>query len=83
MSRDEPHTEDALAHYITIRAVVPLTCTDPASWDLGALLAHLGDYPEQVQEVLSVRLVPELAEPLTRWRHPDTGLTEDDESRPF
>jgi len=70
---------EPLAHYVTIKAVLPLVPDDPAGWDQSALLEHLADHPEQIEEVTSVRLIPERAR-LVKWRHPDTGLTEAEDS---
>jgi len=88
MSNPSQHEQpEILAHYVTIKAVVALVETDPATWNRDALLDHLSYHPEQVHEVTSVRLIPEPAKPLVEWRSPDTGLTEADdngtETKPF
>ncbi len=81
MSNPSQHEQpEALAHYVTIKAVVALVETDPATWDRDALLEHLSDHPDQVQEVTSIRLIPEPAKPLVEWRSHDTGLTEAQDS---
>ena len=81
MSNPSDHEQpEALAHYVTIKAVLPLVPDDPAAWDVYALLEHLQAYPEQIEEVTSVRLIPEPAQTLAKWRHPDTGLTEAEDS---
>lgn len=80
MSDPSQHEQpETLAHYVTIKAVIPLVPTDPAAWDREALLEHLADHPEQIQEVISVRLIPEQP-PIIEWRCPDTGLTEAEDS---
>ena len=81
MSNPREHEQpEPLAHYVTIKAVLPLVPTAPAAWDLDALLEHLSYHPEQIEEVTSVRLIPEPAKPLVEWRSPDTGLTEAEDS---
>ena len=76
----EHEQPEPLAHYVTIKAVLPLGPTDPAAWDRGDLREHLLAYPEQSEEVTIVRLIPEPAQPLVEWRSPDTGLTEAEDS---
>jgi hypothetical protein len=60
MSNPSNHEQpEILAHHVTISAVIPLPVTDPATWDVRALLAHLEQHTEHIQEVCSFRLVPD------------------------
>tara|TARA_Y100000593_G_scaffold37451_1_gene72677 strand:- start:652 stop:918 length:267 start_codon:yes stop_codon:yes gene_type:complete len=88
MSNPSQHEQpEALAHYVTIKAVVLLDSRNPATWEHEELLEHLSYQPNLITSVTSVRLIPEPATPLVEWRSPDTGLTEADdngtETKPF
>jgi hypothetical protein len=79
---DDPDEPEHLAHYVTIRAVVPLAPTDPVGWNLEALLDHLASYPEQIHEVTSLRLIPEPDEEKLHQRYTEL-MTETDDAKPF
>ena len=83
MSNPSDHEqEEILAHHVTISAVIPLTVTDHATRDRGALLKHLAEHPEHIERVTLFRLLPELGAPSEVYRHPSTGLTEAEDGPP-
>lgn len=74
------HDQDQpVLHQITITAMVPMLTTAQAAVDRDALLELLTAHPEYIEEVTCLRAVPDDAAG-PHWRHPDTGLTEEQDT---
>jgi len=74
------HEQDRpVLHRITITATIPMLTTAQAAVDRDALLELLTAHPEYIEKVTCILAVPDES-PGPRWRHPDTGLTEEQDT---